>query len=107
MSWNVALDHVAERLGTVKEKYGKDSVLFLGGSGSCRGALHNTSSLTERFLNIFGSNVKKYGNYSSSASDFVTPFVFGTHEVGFDAGTLQHSKMIILWGANIMDTRFG
>jgi len=105
--WDEALDRVATGLSNIKATYGSDSIIFLGGSGSCRGALHNTSSLTERFLNIFGSNVKKYGNYSSSASDFVTPFVFGTHEVGFDAGTLQHSKMIILWGANIMDTRFG
>jgi len=106
-SWDEALNCVAEGLSTIKEKYGADSLIFLGGSGSCRGALHNTYSLTERFLNIFGSNVKKYGNYSSSASDFVTPFVFGTNEVGIDAGTLQHSRMIILWGANIMDTRFG
>ncbi len=107
ISWDEALDRVAQRLGTIKETYGRNSVLFLGGSGSCRGALHNTGSLTERFLNMFGSNVKKMGNYSSAAADFVTPFVFGTHEVGFDAGTLQYSKMIILWGANIMDTRFG
>ena len=107
VSWDEAFDRVAEGLGAIKEKYGSDSVIFLGGSGSCRGALHNTSSLTERFLNMFGSNVKKYGNYSCSASDFVTPFVFGTLEVGIDAGTLKHSKMIILWGANIMDTRFG
>ena len=61
VSWDEALDHVAEGLGAIKEKYGSDSVIFLGGSGSCRGALHNTSSLTERFLNMFGSNVKKYG----------------------------------------------
>ncbi|RLB89310.1 MAG: molybdopterin oxidoreductase [Deltaproteobacteria bacterium] len=105
--WDEAFDCVAKGLGNIKEKYGSESTLFLGGSGSCRGALHNTYSLTERFLNMLGSNVKKYGNYSSSASDFVTPFVFGTNEVGFDAGTLQHSKMILLWGANIMDTRFG
>lgn len=107
VSWDEAFDRIAAGLNTIKKKYGGNSVIFLGGGGSCRGALHNTYSLTERFLNIFGSNVKKYGNYSCSASDFVTPFVFGTREVGFDAGTLQYSRMIILWGANIMDTRFG
>jgi anaerobic dimethyl sulfoxide reductase subunit A len=107
VSWNEAFDRIAEGMGAIKKKYGSNSVIFLGGSGACRGALHNTHSLTERFLNMFGSNVTKYSNYSSAASDFVTPFVFGTLEVGFDAGTLQHSEMIILWGANIMDTRFG
>jgi len=107
VSWDEAFDRAAEGLRNIKEKYGSDSIIFLGGSGACRGALHNTHSLTERFLNIFGSSVRTYGNYSSAASDFVTPYVFGTLEVGMDAGTLQYSKMIILWGANIMDNRFG
>ncbi len=106
-SWNNALDQVAEKLRHIKNTYGKDSILFLGGSGSCRGAFHNTYNLTERFLNLFGANIKKSGNYSSAASDFVMPYVFGTHEIGIDAATLKFSKMIILWGANIMDTRFG
>lgn len=107
ISWIEAFDRVAEGLNSIKEKYGNNSVISLGGSGACRGALHNTHSLTERFLNKFGSNIIKYSNYSSAASDFVTPYVFGTLEAGIDAGTLQHSKMIILWGANIADTRFG
>jgi len=107
ISWHHALDYTAQHLNEIKEKYGDDSVLFLGGSGSCRGALHNTWSLTERFLNLFGSNIGKTGNYSSAASDFVTPYVFGTEKVGMDASVLQYSKLIILWGANIMDTRFG
>jgi len=106
-SWTEALDHVARQLSLIKETCNGDSIIFLGGSGACRGALHNTYSLTERFLNLLGSNVKKNGNYSSAASDFVTPYVFGTTEVGVDAATLKYSRMILLWGANIMDTRFG
>ena len=56
---------------------------------------------------MFGGYTQTYANYSSAASDFVTPYVFGTSEVGIDAATLQRSKLIILWGANIVDTRFG
>jgi anaerobic dimethyl sulfoxide reductase subunit A len=56
---------------------------------------------------MFGGYTQTYSNYSCAASDFVTPYVFGTLEVGIDAATLQHSKLIIFWGANIMDTRFG
>ncbi len=106
VSWDEALDYAAGGLRTVKGKFGSESIIFLGGSGSCRGALHNTASLTQRFLNMFGGYTQTYSNYSSAASDFVTPYVFGTLEVGIDAATLQHSKLIILWGANIMDTRF-
>ena len=35
------------------------------------------------------------------------PFVLGTALAGIDAGTLQFSNLIILWGANISDTRLG
>ena len=107
VSWDDALDYVAAGLSKIKGTFGCESILFLGGSGSCRGALHNTGRLTQRFLNMFGGYTQTYANYSSAASDFVTPYVFGTLEVGIDAATLQHSKLIILWGANILDTRFG
>jgi anaerobic dimethyl sulfoxide reductase subunit A len=107
VSWDNALDFVATGLRKIKENFGNESILFLGGSGSCRGALHNTGRLTKRFLNMFGGYTQTYGNYSASASDFVTPYVYGTWQIGVDAATLQHSKLIILWGANIMDTRFG
>jgi len=107
VSWDEALEYAASRLRKIKAKFGSESILFIGGSGACRGALHNTGSLPQRFLNMFGGFTQTYSNYSTAASDFVTPYVFGTHEVGIDAATLKHSDLIILWGANIMDTRFG
>ena len=81
VSWDEALDYVAAGLRKIKGTFGSESISFLGGSRSCRGAIHNTSSLTQRFLNMFGGYTQTYGNYSSAASDFVTPYVFGTLEV--------------------------
>jgi anaerobic selenocysteine-containing dehydrogenase len=107
VSWDEALEYAASGLRKIKAKFGSESILFIGGSGACRGALHNTGSLPQRFLNMFGGFTQTYSNYSSAASDFVTPYVFGTLEIGIDAATLKHSELIILWGANIMDTRFG
>ena len=76
VSWDEALGYVAAGLRKVKGKYGSESILFLGGSGSCRGALHNTSSLNQRFLNMFGgypADIKAIytvgGNYLSQGSD--------------------------------------
>ena len=63
VSWDDALDYVAAGLSKIKGTFGCESILFLGGSGSCRGALHNTSSLTRRFLNISG-NIAKMGDAS-------------------------------------------
>ncbi|HUX76228.1 MAG TPA: molybdopterin-dependent oxidoreductase [Anaerolineae bacterium] len=107
VEWPHALDLVAGKLAGVKARHGNEAILFLGGSGSCRGALHNTHRLTARFLGLFGGYTETYGSYSSGAADFATPFVLGTSPPGIDPGTLQFSELIVLWGANVADTRMG
>lgn len=106
-TWDEALDLVAGQLKRVREKYGPASVMRIGGSGACRGALHHTASLTKRFLACYGGYTDTAGSFSSEATDFVKPFVYGTKYVGLDVKTLLNSEMIILWGFNAADTRFG
>jgi anaerobic dimethyl sulfoxide reductase subunit A len=107
VEWSHALDVVAERLADIRAREGNEAILCLGGTGSLRSALHNTRHLTARFLSLFGGYTGAVGSYSTSAARFATPFVVGTHLAGIDAGTLQFSNLIILWGANIADTRLG
>ncbi len=105
VEWSQALDLIANRLSDIKERYGNGAILPLGGSGSCNGVLHNTGRLPRRFLSLFGGYTGTYSSYSSAAASYVTPFVLGTREVGIDPGTLQYTNLILLWGANIVDTR--
>jgi len=105
VGWPEALDLVAERLKEIRDKYGNEAIIHLGGSGSANAAFHNTFILTVRFLNMFGGYLRTEGYYSSQAAKYVTPYVLGTSSVGIDPGTLQHTGLIILWGANISDTR--
>lgn len=107
VEWPVALDLVARRLAEIREQHGNEAILRLGGSGSVRGALHNTAHLTRRFLGLFGGFVETTSSYSIAAAQFATPFVLGTMMAGIDPATLQYSNLIILWGANISDTRLG
>jgi anaerobic dimethyl sulfoxide reductase subunit A len=106
-TWDKALSLITKKLRETKERYGPEAVLFLGGSGSTRGALHNTSRLPKRFLSMYGGYTARYLGYSSAAVTYATPYVLGTTKAGIDPATVQHSKLIILWGANIVDTRFG
>ena len=105
--WDEALDLVAERLGNIIETSGSGAILHVGGSGSCRGAVHHTGRLSARFFNVLGGYSGTDGNYSSRAMTYTLPFIFGTGDAGQDAGTLRRSRFILLWGANISDTRFG
>jgi anaerobic dimethyl sulfoxide reductase subunit A len=110
VGWDEALQVVSDRLRRIRETWGAESVLRLGGSGSCRGALHNTALVLRRFLSQFGGYTDITGSYSSGAEIFVAPYLFGPGYVrrsGIDAATLRHSRLILLWGANVTDTRFG
>ena len=106
-SWDEALDLVASKLAEVKNKYGNDAILNLGGSGACMSVLHNTSRLSKRFLNMYGGATGRWLGYSSAAAMYTQPFILGTNLVGFDPETIKYSELIILWGANIVDLRYG
>ena len=106
-TWDEALDLVAARLGEIRAQYGNEAFLPLGGSGSGGSALHNTSRLMNRFMNCFGGSTTMWGGYSSAAASFVTPYLFGTLQVGIDPATISYAKQIILWGANVADNRLG
>lgn len=107
VSWTEALDYTAGRLAEIKERHGNQAILRLGGSGSCRGVLHNTTTLAKRFLYMFGGCTEAVGNYSNGAASFTLPYILGRTPAGIDAGTLKDSNLIILWGANPADARNG
>ncbi|MCF7928467.1 MAG: molybdopterin-dependent oxidoreductase [Spirochaetales bacterium] len=105
--WDEALDLVARKLSETKERHGPASVISLGGSGACRGVVHNTERVPRRFFSFFGGFTDTVGAYSNQASDFVKPFMYGTRDIGIDVKTLFDSQLLILWGFNPADTRFG
>jgi anaerobic dimethyl sulfoxide reductase subunit A len=106
--WEEALHLTATRLGEIQAKYGSNAILNLSSAGST-GALHATVPLLSRFLNFFGGCTSLNSNYSNGAAMFVLPYLLGEgwKASGFDAATLQYPQMIILWGANILETRMG
>lgn len=108
-SWDEALDLVAKRLTDIRARRGAAAVLNLSSSGST-GALHDTQALATRFLNASGGGTMLSGNYSNAAARFSLPYVLGpdgARHSGFDPATLRHSAFIVLWGANILESRLG
>jgi len=107
VTWPEAVRTVADGLQAVRDKHGDGAILALGGSGSCRGALHNTGALSARFLNLTGGHVGESNSYSSAAVEYVQPVMLGRGKPGVDPATMQHSELIVLWGANMMDCIMG
>ena len=106
--WDEALRVTAQRLADIRSTFGASAVLNLGSAGSTS-ALHGTAPLLDRFLGLFGGATRLTGSYSSGAANFVLPHVLGDdwRASGFDAATMQYSRMIILWGANVLEARLG
>jgi anaerobic dimethyl sulfoxide reductase subunit A len=107
-SWDEALSLTADRLGEIRAKYGAAAVLNRGSAGSTS-VLHATWGGVTRFLSLFGGFTRLTGSYSNGAARFVLPYLLGDEwgTSGFDASTMQYSEMIILWGANVLETRQG
>lgn len=107
-SWDEALEMTAHALETARAEHGVNSVLRLSSAGST-GTLHGSWELLTRFLNLFGGCTHLTSNYSNGAANFVLPYLLGdqANQSGFDAATMQYAEMIVLWGANILDTRLG
>ncbi len=107
-SWEEALHLTANRLGEIRAKYGPSAVLNRGSAGAT-GALHSTGALLTRFLNLFGGSTRLTNNYSNAAANVALPYVLGAGWMasGFDAATMQFAQLIILWGANVLETRQG
>lgn len=106
--WDEALGIVTRRLGDIRSRHGPASVIGLGSAGST-GVLHSSEGLLARFMNTLGGATTLSSNYSNGAARFSLPYLFGgaASQSGWDAATVRHSKLVVLWGANILEARLG
>ncbi len=78
VSWEVALDLVAEELQRVRRDHG-NAAIFGGSYGwSSAGRFHHAKTQVGRFLNCFGGCTGQIGNYSYAAASAILPHVVGT-----------------------------
>lgn len=97
ISWDEALDTLADKLRHVKDTYGNQSILLAAGGGYVAG-LHNGSLAASRLLNQFGGYTAHYGNISSEGAVWASLTQYGSVMVGNSRDDMLNSKLIILWG---------
>jgi len=100
ISWDEALDTIAERLASIATEFGSEAILPYSYAGTM-GYL-NGSGMDRRFFHRAGAS-RLDRTICSSAG--VAGLI---HTLGFRYGTepeqFRHSKLIIAWGANILAT---
>jgi len=100
ISWDEALDTIAERLKSVAAEFGPEAILPYSYAGTM--GLLNGSGMDRRFFHRLGASRLDRTICSSAGG------VGLTRALGFRYGTepeqFRHSKLILAWGANILGT---
>ena len=110
VTWDEALELVANELKRVSDTYGPTGIF--GGSYGWKspGKLHNCQNLMRRMLNLGlkGAFVNASGDYSTGAAQIVMPHVMGTLEV-YEQQTvwpvvIESTDVLVFWGADPIRT---
>ena len=99
MSWDEALDEIAARLTSVRERYGPQAVLYYAASGT-KGLLNGVAPA---FWCLFGGCTTTYGDLCWPAGLEATRLTLGAneHNAPWD---LANARLIVLWGKNAAET---
>ncbi len=97
ITWDEALDEIADRLRTICHEFGSEAILPYSYGGTL-GAL-NGGSMDRRFFHRLGASQLERA-ICSAAGEAGLRSVYGV-KLGTEPEQFRHSRYIIAWGANI------
>jgi anaerobic selenocysteine-containing dehydrogenase/ferredoxin-NADP reductase len=101
ISWDEALDTIAERLSTIRQESGAEAVVF-GISTPSGTALSDSVDWIERLVRLYGSpNISSTTEICNWHKDEAHAFTFGC---GMPAADFANAGLILLWGHNPTST---
>lgn len=111
ISWDEALNIIAEQMQRIKQAYGNEAIHLLYGTGvygqiSQSWITPDIGGALPRFLHMFGGYLGYYNTYSSACYSYSTPYTYGVVE-GNSPDDLVNSKLIVMFAENLVETRMG
>ncbi|MBW2657414.1 MAG: molybdopterin-dependent oxidoreductase, partial [Deltaproteobacteria bacterium] len=100
VSWDEALGTIADKLAAIRDAHGPEQVAFI--QGSAKGLIDNYN---ERLANAFGTpNFSTTGHICFLPRLFASQMTCGSYTVpDYESGP----ACIVVWGANLVETRIG
>jgi anaerobic selenocysteine-containing dehydrogenase len=102
ISWGEALETIATRLHDVIARYGGQAIWPYLGSGNM-GLIQGAYSAGRRFWNVLGASAHVQ-TICTIAGGYGTGYTLGDNRVGMDPETFRFSRLVVLWGANVLST---
>jgi anaerobic selenocysteine-containing dehydrogenase len=102
ISWDEALERIAAGLGDAIAKHGGEAIWPFVGTGSM-GLIQGIYGAGRRLWNVLGTS-RHVVTICTIAGGFGTGYTLGENRVGMDPETLRFSKLVVLWGANVLST---
>ena len=102
ISWDQALDEIAARFRDVIASHGAEAIWPFIGTGNM-GLIHGAYGAGRRLWNALGTS-QHVQTICTIAGGFGTGYTLGHNRVGMDPETFQFSKLVVLWGANVLST---
>lgn len=103
ISWDEALDTVAKEWLRVLDTYGPEAVHRQYGSGTTSSGITRRNEWL-RLANLLGGHLDEYGTYSTAQIGAAMPYLYGANQ-GNTISDMAHSKLIVMFGCNILETR--
>lgn len=96
VTWDEALDFIAERLLAIRAESGPAAIFHYKSAGAMGFVKH----VTNYFFEQFGPVTERRGDICSGAGEAAQIADFGDYETT-DPSDLEHAKRIIIWGRNV------
>lgn len=100
ISWDEAINEIAEKWKTLQEKYGSTSVMFLPGSGQNNSGIESRNGYVNRLSNYMGASYIQTGFDYNGQLGMTDATGVSLCAYGNDQRDLRNAKTILVWGVN-------
>ncbi|WP_257182972.1 DMSO/selenate family reductase complex A subunit [Corynebacterium cystitidis] len=109
ISWDQALDEIADKMKQLISDYGNESIYLSYGTGTIGGTIARSWPPVEtpfaRLMNLIGGYLNHYSDYSTAQITAAYPYHYGDWVTSNSFDDVKNSKLQVMFGNNPLETR--